>query len=109
MKNRIIIPILFFLLIMASCKKENPQPTQPAAPASGTIYFKNTQSDPYIIYLDGSNMGILTPGNTSSAYSVTPNIGHTVKAEQYSGFVLYPTIFTDALTLNPGAAVTWAF
>lgn len=111
MKNRIIIPIIFFflLLAMASCKKENPQPTPPPAPATGTIYLKNTKPDPYIIYLDGTNMGVLAAGNTSTAYSVSSSVGHTVKAEQYTGFVLYPTVFTDVLTLNPGATVTWAF
>lgn len=112
MKTRIIIPIILLaLMLLFGCKKENIQPNNGngSAPTTGTLYFKNNQSDPYIIYLDNSNIGVLQSGNTSSGYTVTSGISHAVKAEQYSGYLLYPTVFNGTATLNPGGSVTWEF
>lgn len=117
MKNRVIIPALFFLLILASCEKESPQPNNgsntttppPPPPTTGTIYFKNNQVDPYTIFLDGTNMGILASGSTSNGYTITSGINHSLKAEQYSGYVFFPTIYTSTGSVNPGLSIIWAF
>lgn len=114
MKTRIIIPIFFLAsMLLFSCKKENNAPNNgngsSSAPTTGSLYFKNTQSDPYTIYLDGTNMGVLQAGTTSSAYTVTSGISHAVKAVQYSGFVFTATEYTGTATLNPGGSVTWTF
>lgn len=111
MKTKIILNIFLCTCILFSCKKENIQPNNGNGSSSttGTLYFKNNQSDPYIIYLDNSNIGLLQSGNTSSGYTVTSGISHTVKAEQYSGYLLYPTVFNGTATLNPGGSVTWDF
>lgn len=61
------------------------------------------------MYLDGTNIGVLQAGSTSQGYTVTSGISHAVKAEQYSGYILYPTVFTGTATLNPGGSVTWEF
>lgn len=112
MKSKIIIPILFLAMLLFACKKENTQPNNgngTSTPTTGTLYFKNTQSDPYTMYLDGTNIGVLQPGNTSSGYTVSSGISHAVKAEQFSGYILYPTVYTGTATLNPGGSVTWEF
>lgn len=111
--------IYLFAICIASftaCKKEHPQPnngsssgTSTQNPTTGTLYFKNTQTDPYTITLDGTNVGTLSAGTTSQGFIVTSGIGHSVKATQYSGYVLYPTIFTGTATLNPGGSITWSF
>lgn len=111
MKTKIILSILLFTSILFSCKKENIQPNNGNGSASttGTLYLKNTKTDPYTIFLDGNNIGVLQSGITSSGYTVTSGITHTVKAEQYSGYILYPTVFNGTATVNPGGSVTWEF
>lgn len=113
MKTKIILPILFLAsMILFGCKKENNAPgngSGTSTSTAGTLYFKNTQTDPYIIYLDGVNMGVLQPGNTSSGYTVSTGITHDVKATQYSGYIFSPWIYTGTATLNPGGSVTWEF
>ena len=111
MKTRIIIPMLFLAsMLIFGCKKENNAPGNGSSQStSGTLYFKNTQTDPYTIYLDGNNLGVLQPGNTSSGYTVSSGISHAVKAVQYSGYIFTPTEYTGTATLNPGGSVTWQF
>lgn len=110
MKTKIIIPILFLFSLVMGCKKENNAPGNGSSNStSGMLYFKNTQVDPYTIYVDGNNLGILQPGYTSSGYTVTSGVMHDVKATQYSGYLVYPTHYTGTATLNPGGSVTWSF
>lgn len=113
MKTRIIIPIIFLAsMLLFGCKKDNNQPgngSGSSTPTTGTLYFKNTKSDPYTMYLDGTNMGILQPGTTSGGYTVTCNISHAVKAVQYSGYIFTATVYTGTATVNPGGTVTWSF
>lgn len=112
MKTKIIITMLLTSAFMFGCKKENNQPnngTGTSQSNTGTLYFQNTQIDPYTIYLDGTNMGVLAAGTTSSVYIVSTGISHTVKSQQASGYVLYPTVFTGSATLTPGGTATWKF
>lgn len=113
MKTRILLPILFLAsMLLFSCKKENNAPGNGNGSSqsnTGTLYFQNTKVDPYTIYLDGVNQGILQPSTTSGGYTVTTGITHDVKAVQYSGFWFTPYEFTGTATLNPGGTVTWSF
>lgn len=117
MKTKILLSAFALTFLLGACKKENSGPNNGSgsgssgAPAvtTGTLYFKNTQSDPYTIYLDNVNQGVLAAGATSSAYTVTSGISHAIKAEQYSGWIIYPTVYTGTATLNPGGSVTWEF
>lgn len=112
MKTRILLPILFLAsMLLFSCKKENNAPGNGtgSTSTSGTLYFQNTKVDPYTIYLDGVNQGILQPSTTSGGYTVTTGITHDVKAVQYSGFWFTPYEFTGTATVNPGGSVTWTF
>lgn len=115
MKNK-ILSILVVIVAISGCKKENYQPNNGSSSNgnnstsnTGTLYFKNTQSDPYTIYLDGTNIGILQVGSTTQGYTVSSGISHSVKAEQYSGYVFYPDVYTGTATLNPGGSVIWSF
>lgn len=119
MKTKILLSAFALMFLLGACKKENPVPNNgngngsggggTPAVTTGTLYFKNTQSDPYTIYLDNVNQGVLAAGATSSGYTVTSGISHAIKAEQYSGWIIYPTVYTGTATLNPGGSVTWEF
>ena len=113
MKKRIIIPILFMAsMLIFGCKKENNAPgngSGSASSTSGILYFKNTQSHPYTISIDGTNQGILQAGATSSGITVTSGITHDVKAVQYSGYWVSPWVYTGTATLTSGGKVTWSF
>jgi hypothetical protein len=108
MKNKILFSILF-ATILFSCKKENNQPNNSNGSTTGTLYFQNTKIDPYIIYLDGANIGTLAAGTISNGYTVTSGMIHNIKSQQASGYIVYPTIYPGTATLNPGGSVTWAF
>ena len=118
MKTKILFTALLAFTMLSACKKDNVQPnngsgssttTPPPPVTTGTLYFKNTQVDPYTIYLDGTNMGVLAAGSTSSGYTVSSGISHAVKAIQYSGYAFWPTEYTGTATLNPGGSITWQF
>lgn len=117
MKNKILSFLIIATMAITGCKKENNAPNNgngtggnsTPTPTTGTLYFKNNQSNYYTIYLDGTNIGILSAGAQSSGYTVTSGISHSVKAEQYNGYVFYPTVYTGTATLNPGGSVTWTF
>lgn len=114
MKTKILLS--FFLcafLMMAGCKKDNQQPNNGngsgTAVTTGTIYFKNTQSDPYKIYVDGYYKMTVSAGATSAGYTVTGGVTYTLKAEQASGYILYPTVINGSAYANSGGSVTWSF
>lgn len=112
MKNPLLLTMVLCTTLLFSCRKENIQPDNPNSPSqatTGTLYFKNTQADPYTIFLDNSSVYVLPAGQTSIAYTVSSGIPHNVKAEQFSGYVLYPTIFTGTATVNPNGTITWEF
>ena len=113
MKTKILLSILLSVSILFGCQKENNQPNNgngsSSTPTNGTLYFKNTQSDPYTIYVDGTNMGILQAGSTSTGYSVTPGISHALKAVQYSGYWFSPYTYEGTATFTSGGSVTWDF
>ena len=107
-----IIALVAVMVTSYGCKKENTDPNGNAGSSSsttGTLYYKNTQVDPYTIYLDGASQGVLASGNTSTGFTVTTGVSHTLKAVQYSGYVLYATVIDGTATLNPGGSVTWNF
>lgn len=113
--KKILLSILIIVAIASGCTKEKNQPNNgngtgsTPVPTTGTLYFQNTKTDPYIIYLDGTSMGTLLPGTTSSGYTITSGISHAVKSQQASGYIVYPTVYTGTATLNPGGSVTWSF
>lgn len=111
MKTKLILSLIITCTMFFACKKENNAPGNSSGSSStaGTIYFNNTQSDPYTIYLDGTNMGILQGGKTIYGYTVTSGISHAIKVIQYSGYVFSPSVYTGTATVNPGGSVTWEF
>ena len=116
MKNKIktlaAIIVMVVTLTAMGCKKEKNQPGNNSSntPTTGTVYFLNNELNPYSIYLDGTCIGILSANKVSpKGYTITSGIGHGVRAEQYNGYIVYPTIYTGTATVNPGGTITWSF
>lgn len=118
MKKTILSLVMASFIMIAGCKKENSGPNNgsgsngtnnPPPVTTGTIYFKNTQSDPYKIYVDGYYKLTVSAGQTSSGYTVDSGVTYNIKAEQASGYIFYPTVYTGTAYTNPGGSVTWEF
>lgn len=118
--KKIIISILLAVTVIAGCKKDNSGPNNgsgsgsngtnnPPPVTTGTIYFKNTQSDPYKIFVDGYYKMTVSAGQTSSGHTVDSGVTYNIKAEQASGYIFYPTVYTGTAYTNPGGYVTWEF
>lgn len=109
------LTLAFFLsifLMMAGCKKDNQQPGNgngSTVVTTGTVYFKNSQSDPYKIYIDNVYQFTVSAGATSSAYTVTGGVTYQIKAEQASGYTFYPTVYTGSVNVGSGGTTTWTF
>lgn len=92
--------IVFFCLapFITSCSKDDNNTTSPSGGCSqGTIRFSNNSANPYMISIDGIAKGSI---NGKSFVNVNIDKGfHTLKAEQISGYVLYPTIVNGTTTL----------
>lgn len=116
MKNKILTFIIIAIVAITSCKKENNQPNNGNGTngtgtivTTGTLYFKNTKSDPYKIYIDNTYKFTVSAGQTSTSYSVTGGVTYTIKAEQATGYVIYPTIYNGTAYANSGSSFTWTF
>lgn len=114
MKNKIktfaAIIVISITLSSIGCKKESNKPNTPPAVTTGSLYVLNNELDPYNIYIDGKYMGILSPNKVSTnATIVTSGIGHGMKAVQYSGYIISPSVYTGSVTVNAGGTITWSF
>ena len=108
MKTLKQISLLMFIcvgILSTSCSKKE----ETKACDNGSVFFKSTQVDPYKIYIDGVIQGTLNAGNTSSAFSVSPNLSHTLKAQQASGYILTPTVINGTVSFGCGGTTTWSF
>lgn len=74
----------------------------------GVLTFKNTSINPYNVYVNNvlkiSNM---TGGTTNSYYYAPGN--YSIRVEQQSGYIFFPTILTYTETLNCGTILTTTF
>jgi len=108
------LSIICIVLCILGCSKDNSSPSASSTnppPPTLTVTFQNTEANPYTIYIDGTNEGILASGNTSGGFNVNPTTSHTLKAVQYSGYILYPTTYTlNTPTYSTGSnSYNWQF
>lgn len=101
MKARSIL-ISFFVLCLFSlgCSLDELDTT-------GTVRFSNNSSNPYILYINGQSKGEYSGG---SWRNVDLEEGtYTLKAEQVSGYLLFPTIKNGQLKVDAGDYLEWSF
>lgn len=76
---------------------------------SYNIIVVNSKSDPYIIEIEGKKIGIV-PGNKVTTLQAPITSYGQLKATQYSGYLLYPTVYKYTVTKqNIGASITIRF
>lgn len=64
-----------------------------------------TSTNPYRFYVDDVLYGTIN-GQSTKSFTIPSGI-HTLKVEQISGYVLYPTVVTTTSTLNTCGSYTW--
>ena len=74
---------------------------------TGILTFTNNSSNPYKVYVNDQLTTIIDGVSTKSYYF--PPAYYSIRVEQQSGYVLYPTIITYTGTLNCGATLTTTF
>lgn len=72
---------------------------------TATVNFNNSSSNPYYCYINGANRGTVS-GNSSRDFTVSAG-ANALKAEQVSGYLLYPTVVNRSA--NPSACSTYNF
>jgi hypothetical protein len=60
----------------------------------GILYISNTNSKPYNVYRDGSYVTYISSGSSFTNNSATAGCSNW-RFEQASGYVFYPTVYTD--------------
>lgn len=96
--------VAFTALLFSSCKKDS----ETAIVQTGTIRYNNNSSNRYEVFLDGASYGLLNGGYYWDKTSV-PVGSHIVKAVQYEGYLLYPTIVENTVNLSVGSTLQFDF
>ena len=93
--------LLFTFLFISSCKKDI------IVCPTGKIRISSNSTNPYNIYINGA-FKVKLEGNKSVDYDL-PEGEYTLKAEQISGYLLYPTIKTEKISIFGCKEVQWIF
>lgn len=118
--KKVIISLVVTMLAVYSCKKDETSPgngttAQPGCVTNNTgiVYFKNKYSDPYKLEINGSYVGTVSGGSTTSPITSAPyttSAGSiTYKATQASGYTLWPTVYTGTGTVTQCSDLTITF
>ena len=98
-------------MLFSSCKKDESTDPDSGLPTYESIYgnvrFTCTSDNPYLLYIDGSFKTTVN-GQSFVEYDLVSG-EHVVKAEQKSGYVLYPTVRQTTLNVKAGKSIEWMF
>ena len=108
MKKGVVL-ILLFIVGFVGCKKDDIVPSVAVVP-TGTIRYVNNSSgnNRYELYLDGGYKGLLASGYYWDCKSV-PAGNHIVKARQFEGYLLVPTVVEKAIIVNQSSTIEFSF
>jgi hypothetical protein len=105
MKKNLFALLLLVGVVFASCKKDTPTVIE-----TGTIRYNNnsTGGNRYELFLDGGSLGLL---DADSFYDETdiPVGSHIVKAVQFEGYILAPTIVENTVVVTNGVTLQFDF
>ncbi|MCX6172276.1 MAG: hypothetical protein NT048_05490 [Flavobacterium sp.] len=74
----------------------------------GILTFNNNSSNPYKVYVNNVLKITNLAGNSTDSYFYSPG-NYSIRVEQISGYLLYPTIKTYMVTLNCSGILTTTF
>lgn len=107
MKKIILPAVTGIALLLSSCAKDDTNTAKPSKCTTGTIRFTNTSKNPYYIYIDGNVVGLLDGGKFLDE---EVNVGsHSVRAKQYSGYILIPTDESNKVSVTGCGSVEFVF
>ncbi|MEJ7828841.1 MAG: hypothetical protein WKF91_11610, partial [Segetibacter sp.] len=75
---------------------------------TGTLRMVNTSSNPYRIFVNGTEFPQI-PGGGTTNYKYEPTGNYVIRVLQVSGYALLPTDKTYTGTLSCGATLTTTF
>ncbi len=108
MKSNIIAFQLFVILLLISCSKEEAEKLECETENIGYITMTCTSDNPYNIYIDGVYTFQMA-GNTFRDDHELSAGTHSLRAEQESGYLIYPTIREIDLTIGQCEKRSWVF
>jgi len=104
MKKNLFAFLLLVGVVLTSCTKDT------VVVETGTIRYNNnsTGGNRYELFLDGGSLGLL---DANSFYDETniPVGSHIVKAVQYEGYILAPTIVENTVVVTKGVTLQFDF
>lgn len=101
----LIFPILLSVTLLYSCSDDSFDDVLGCS--KGTITLVNLSHNPYEIYIDGDFVTTLG-GNKSMTRELSEG-NHSFKAEQQSGYLLYPTIVNTSKFISCSEPAEWRF
>lgn len=100
-----VILLLFAVVSFDACRKKEACETNNTC----TVQFTNVNStNPYNIYINGTYQFQVNGNSGTNTATVTPGT-LSLKAEQASGYLVTPTIYTANLAVAQCAKGTWSF
>ena len=107
--KKISILILLIIVGFIGCKKDDVVPSVAVVPTGTIRYINNSNgNNRYELYLDGGYKGLLASGYYLDLSSVTAG-SHIVKARQYEGYLLVPTVVEKTITVYQGSITEFRF
>jgi hypothetical protein len=74
---------------------------------TGSVKFINKSTNPYKLSINGASKGEIS-GNSSKIIDL--DVGtYTLKAEQVSGYILFPTVKDGEITVRRNDFLEWSF
>jgi hypothetical protein len=108
MKKGVVL-ILLFIVGFIGCKKDDTTPSVAVVPTGAIRYINNSNgNNRYELYLDGGYKGLLAAGYYWDCTSV-PAGSHIVKARQFEGYLLVPTVVEKTINVSQGSTIEFSF
>jgi hypothetical protein len=95
--KKLVLFLAFALAFSFGCKKDNLQDCE--VNKTGSLKVLNYSQNPYKIFVDGVFWGNVA-GNSNILIDVVGAGIKDIKAEQISGFILFPTTFQNNVTIT---------
>jgi len=96
------------LFLIASCTKEDAEKLECETENIGYVTITSTSDNPYDVYVDGSFEFRLQGNTFVDDYELSAGT-HTLKAEQVSGYLIYPTIKEVTISMSHCDKKSWVF